>query len=394
MAYQASALSNNNSFSLSSVKSWGTNMNIVKDPPKSITTRQRVKVGDNECLNGEQNRTVEENIKTYARSVNPFVSVSYSNNGKGGSGSAAQASLPYKTAIHGDFRPKVLSMDESRALSRQKYNTILDVNSNKNIIDGSKKIVHAYEGEDATKYREIIDNKIEYNAYSNFKSDHEKLKQYNYVQKGKFDNSVKDVVIISAKSGNKTKEHKDTYKIPVSTNHNMKDVFFFNPKQNFKNPFSKDSTATIKYTENHLSNKPNVINVFASKNSSYIDQHKLINNSVAKLKVIPEVSYNTNKISSDYTKHMEEKEMHLKKKTPAHALVSSKTHSNEKYKDNIRHEYKFKPTNRTLANRRNTHTGTNITRIDPAKVENRVAKIKDTFTNFGSYQTKPTRFSK
>ena len=116
---------------LPSVESWGTNMNIVKDPPKSITTRQRVKVGDNECLNGEQNRTVEENIKTYARSVNPFVSVSYSNNGKGGSGSAAQASLPYKTAIHGDFRPKVLSMDESRALSRQKYNTILDVNSNK-----------------------------------------------------------------------------------------------------------------------------------------------------------------------------------------------------------------------------------------------------------------------
>ena len=48
---------------LPSVESWGTNMNIVKDPPKSIFTRRINKVGsDNKLMNtirGGSNRFSE-----------------------------------------------------------------------------------------------------------------------------------------------------------------------------------------------------------------------------------------------------------------------------------------------------------------------------------------------
>ncbi len=41
------ALQTNRRVTLPSVESWGSNMNILKDPPKSITTRKIDKVFDN-----------------------------------------------------------------------------------------------------------------------------------------------------------------------------------------------------------------------------------------------------------------------------------------------------------------------------------------------------------
>ena len=88
---------------LPSVESWGTNMNIVKDPPKSIFTRRINKVGsDNKLMNtirAGSNR-FSENIQIYARGVNPSVSVSYNNTGMTNGINAMpqrQASLVYKS---------------------------------------------------------------------------------------------------------------------------------------------------------------------------------------------------------------------------------------------------------------------------------------------------------
>ena len=72
---------------LPSVESWGTNMNILRDPPKSIVTRKIDKVFDTQ----QYTRMVEEasddryceNVQIYPRGVNPSVSVSYSNTGGG-----------------------------------------------------------------------------------------------------------------------------------------------------------------------------------------------------------------------------------------------------------------------------------------------------------------------
>ena len=72
---------------LPSVESWGTNMNILKDPPKSIHTRKIDKVSDTQeytlMLQASGDR-ISENIQVYPRGVNPMVSVSYGNQGMNG----------------------------------------------------------------------------------------------------------------------------------------------------------------------------------------------------------------------------------------------------------------------------------------------------------------------
>jgi hypothetical protein len=128
---------------LPSVESWGTNMNILRDPPKSLFTRRIDKVSATQ----EITRMVGENsgdricemIKVYPRGINPHVSVSYSNYGTNGgqnrqtNGWAArgnkiccdgrsvvggQAKLPYRILNYGSFRPPVFRQEELLPLSR------------------------------------------------------------------------------------------------------------------------------------------------------------------------------------------------------------------------------------------------------------------------------------
>ena len=131
-----SGLTNYGVVSLPSVESWGTNMNIIRDPPKSITTRKIDKVGENssitEMIDDSGNR-VSEAIQVYPRGINPSVSVSYSNYGNnGGQGQAGhltglntmstsgrQATLPYTIMRDGAFRPPVRRQEDLLPLSRQ-----------------------------------------------------------------------------------------------------------------------------------------------------------------------------------------------------------------------------------------------------------------------------------
>ena len=91
-----SALTSSRKVSLPSVDDWGTNMDIIKDPPKSIHTRRITKVGDTNSVTKEielARDRAEENILKFARGVNPMVSVSYSNVGNNG-GSGGGGSYP------------------------------------------------------------------------------------------------------------------------------------------------------------------------------------------------------------------------------------------------------------------------------------------------------------
>ena len=124
MSISYSAITNYGKATLPSVDTWGTNMNILKDPPKSITTRRIDKVGETsditEMIDGSENR-VAEAILPFARGVNPSVSVSYNNNSNnGGQGINPQyntnAFLPYR--IGEDFRPPVLTQYDLQPLSR------------------------------------------------------------------------------------------------------------------------------------------------------------------------------------------------------------------------------------------------------------------------------------
>lgn len=123
-----SGLTNYGKITLPSAESWGTNMNILRDPPKSIMTRKIDKVGENssitEMIDDSSNRACEA-IQVYARGVNPSVSVSYGNgqnmggNLTGISGGGGQAKLPYRIMNAGAFRPPIWRQEDLLPLSRQ-----------------------------------------------------------------------------------------------------------------------------------------------------------------------------------------------------------------------------------------------------------------------------------
>lgn len=114
---------------LPSIESWGTNNNILRDPPKSITTRRIDKVYENNDITNLVDESADricDGINVYARGVNPFVSVSYDNNSNnaGIAGNATsfsnrtQARLPYPAFEGGAFRPPIYTQRDLLPLSR------------------------------------------------------------------------------------------------------------------------------------------------------------------------------------------------------------------------------------------------------------------------------------
>ena len=113
---------------LPSVETWSTNMNILRDPPKSITTRKIDKVGETSEITQmiqESGDRCCEAIQVYARGVNPMVSVSYDNFGNNGGqktnghpGGGKQSFLPYRVMRDGAFRPPVRDQRDLLPLSR------------------------------------------------------------------------------------------------------------------------------------------------------------------------------------------------------------------------------------------------------------------------------------
>lgn len=128
-----SGISNYGKVTLPSVEAGLGSMNILRDPPKSIMTRRIDKVGETssitEMIDLSENRACEA-ISTYARGVNPMVSVSYGNEGNNGgqrvSGcgkgsynlSIGNGKLPYRIMDNGAFRPPILRQENLLPLSR------------------------------------------------------------------------------------------------------------------------------------------------------------------------------------------------------------------------------------------------------------------------------------
>jgi hypothetical protein len=124
-----SGLVNHGKITLPSIDSWGSNMNILRDPSKSIMTKRIDKVGETSSMTQmieESGSRASEAIQVYARGVNPFVSVSYDNNGNNGGqssgsfveGGQRSAKLPYTIMKDGAFRPPILLQEDLLPLSR------------------------------------------------------------------------------------------------------------------------------------------------------------------------------------------------------------------------------------------------------------------------------------
>jgi len=119
-----SGLTTNRKVTLPSVDMWGSDMNILRNPLRSVMTRRVDKVGDTQNILLEQDASgdrIAENILVYARGVNPMVSVSYDNaSNNAGSLKAnikgiGQTSLPYKVQ---NVRPPLFRQEDLTPLSR------------------------------------------------------------------------------------------------------------------------------------------------------------------------------------------------------------------------------------------------------------------------------------
>lgn len=122
-----SGLTNNSKMILPAIESWGTNTHIKRDPPKSIMTRRKDKVGDDNSITRAIDDSGDrfcESINVYGRGVNPFVGVNYNNGMVGGaSGNSSIKNKQQSKLIHpvmkdGDFRPPVKTEFDLRPLSR------------------------------------------------------------------------------------------------------------------------------------------------------------------------------------------------------------------------------------------------------------------------------------
>ena len=122
MAFSYSGIVNYGKVTLPSVGSWGTNMNILKDPPRSVHTRKIDRVGETSAITSAVDESGDrfcEAINYYARGQNPMVSVSY---GQGQQKSAltsnGEAFLPYRVVRDGAFRPPIWRQEDLLPLSR------------------------------------------------------------------------------------------------------------------------------------------------------------------------------------------------------------------------------------------------------------------------------------
>ena len=171
MSISYSGVVNYGKVTLPSVESWGTNNNILRDPPKSITTRRVDKVSETSIIEQEiddSTNRASEYIRVYARGSNPMVSVSYDNFGTNSGITSGQrllygnqqSKLPYRVDLDGAFRPPVLREVDLLPLSRlPRNNTTIDPVAY--TVDFTKKIICPGEAKD---YRSVKNDTLKKSA--------------------------------------------------------------------------------------------------------------------------------------------------------------------------------------------------------------------------------------
>ena len=104
---------------LPSVESYYVGENIAKDPPRSVVSKYKTKVGDTTLLTREIDDSSDrfcEAILKYPRGVNQMVTVSY--NKIGTDTNSREAFLPHRVVREGAFRPPIVPQEDRMPLSR------------------------------------------------------------------------------------------------------------------------------------------------------------------------------------------------------------------------------------------------------------------------------------
>lgn len=214
MAFSYSGITNYGKVTLPSVSGGLGSLHVIKDPPKSIHTRRKDRVGqnmDHVQMIEESASRASESIRQYALGVNPMVSVSYSNHGNnGGQGILNTASSAYGKSAYNpyalgaagfQFRPPVRKPQELLPLSRQpRTNTTFSTNPE--MIDWSKKLACPSA---CDLKKEIIMKTLQINARPNEKFIIEKPIEEPFEVKYVIQNPTR----VSTSAGMRTREIKD-----------------------------------------------------------------------------------------------------------------------------------------------------------------------------------------
>ena len=256
-----SGLTNYGKTNLPSVESWGTNMNILRDPPKSIMTKKQSKVGETSSitemidLSGDR---VAETILVYPRGVNPMVSVSYSNDNSSQlsgnlvglsesfntiSTSNTQSMLPYRIMNGQSFRPPVRKQEELLPLSRQPR-AWTSQNTNLESIDFSKRVK---EQGDSTTTKEVktdvLKTFIRPTEYKRIEKPIEQPYETKY--------SIQKTMNIFANSGMRTRDITNQYVTDVNNGVNKNPLNINNVFSNIGQNIYKNNDTNL-YTNNYI----------------------------------------------------------------------------------------------------------------------------------------------
>jgi len=341
-----SGLNNYGKSTLPSVESWGTNMNILRDPPKSITTRRIDKVGENsfitDMIDDSSDRNCEA-INVYARGVNPFVSVSYSNVGNNGgqrsnslTSNVTQASLPYKIMKDGAFRPPEYSQYNLTPLSRLPR-VWTKVNTNRGFIDYRKKLKDCGTSENTKEVKtNTLKASIRPTAVYKIEKPIEEPFEIKYVIKPVINNSatsgIRSMNITRQDVKVPTKEI-DNNKLNVFANANLSDNLKYVNKNNMEtdrfiqdtnyqnvvtNPYSNKNVTNIEDVLDlkNVKVKNELLNVKYKTQLSGNDKVEYIHNDIQLNRNLPEYTQITNKNKNIYKNIKKENEIVLNKNTP------------------------------------------------------------------------------
>jgi len=341
MSISYSAITNFGKLSLPSVETWGTNMNILRDPPRSITTRRIDKVGQDssitETIDQSENRAAEA-ITQYARGVNPFVSVSYNNNGNNGgqlsggiSGSYnnTQASLPYK--ISDSFRPPAIGQINLQPLSRlpRAWTTAY---TQPGFADFSKKMKVCGTAADT---KEVKDNLLKTSARPTAVYIIETPLERPYETKYKIQDVLKSNVRAPVSTTDRTQQV--NYKAGKEINNNMINT---SAVTNIKAPVNiTDITQQFNYKggkeiNNNMINTSAVTNIKADHTQiTSIDE--ILDLSVVKTKDINNINYHTPLRGNDKTEYIHDP-IELERVIPLHQAHTNFKQPTDK---TLQHEY-------------------------------------------------------
>lgn len=332
MAFSYSGIVNYGKNPLPSVEGWGTNMNILRDPPKAIITRRKDKVGDTSSITnmiGENGTRFNEAIQVFARGINPSVSVSYSNHGTGNGNMAGMttpiangsrnASLPYKVIRDGAFYPPINRLANLQALSRTNR-LVTCASTQPGFVDYSKK---ARVCGTAKQTREVKTTTLKACVRPTAKYIiHAPIKAPNDIKK-----YVNNKINVSANSGTGTNNiiHQTNLLHSAETRGGtttQNTAFRTNPNDKHRQVNNSKLPSTDKFVHNKII-KPEAYTNPTSKvhNTTSIDE-------LFDLSAVPVQNIRTSSCSapisgSDYTKHMNEKDMSFNRNVPEYSATTN-----------------------------------------------------------------------